>query len=103
VDACGNTTSYDQTISVVDSTAPELGSELDLNISVDCDTIPDVPELTFEDNCSSEVTVTFNESSTYSGSAQDYVITRNWTASDECGNATVITQAINVNVPSRFM
>jgi gliding motility-associated-like protein len=100
VDACGNTTSYDQTISVVDSTAPELGSELDLNISVDCDTIPDVPELTFEDNCSSEVTVTFNESSTYSGSAQDYVITRNWTANDECGNATVITQAINVNVPS---
>jgi gliding motility-associated-like protein len=98
VDTCGNTTTFDQTISVVDSTAPVLVSELDTNISVDCDNIPDVPQLTFEDNCSSEVTVTFNESSSYSGSAQDYVITRNWTVTDECNNEAVITQAINVSV-----
>jgi gliding motility-associated-like protein len=93
-------TSYDQSISVVDSTAPELVSELDTNISVDCDNIPEVPELSFTDNCSSEVDVTFNESSTYSGNAEDYVITRNWTAVDECGNESIITQAITVNVGS---
>ena len=100
VDECGNTTSAVQTISVVDSTAPELDSDLDTNITVECDNIPEVPQLTFKDNCSSNITVTFNESSTYSGSAQDYVITRNWTVIDDCGNEAVITQAINVKVPS---
>jgi gliding motility-associated-like protein len=74
-------------------------AELDTNITVECDNIPEVPQLTFEDNCSSNITVTFNESSTYSGSAEDYVITRNWTVTDDCGNDAVITQAINVQVP----
>ena len=100
MDECGNMTTHEQIINMVDSTGPELVTELNKNITVDCDNIPVVPELTFQDNCSSEVTVSFNESSTYSGSAQDYVITRNWTATDDCGNSTVITQAINVNVGS---
>jgi gliding motility-associated-like protein len=83
---------------VADKTAPELVTDLDLNISVECDSIPAVPELTFEDNCSTNVTVSFNQSSTYSGSAEDYVITRNWTVTDECNNEITYTQAINVSV-----
>jgi len=98
VDVCGNTTTSVQTISVVDSTAPELVSELDTNITVECDNIPEVPQLTFQDNCSSAINVTFNESSTNTGNGQDYVITRNWTVTDECGNEAIFTQAISVNV-----
>ncbi|TVZ59840.1 gliding motility-associated-like protein [Flavobacteriaceae bacterium MAR_2010_105] len=100
VDDCGNTTTQVQTITIVDTTAPELVTDLNRNITVDCDSIPSVPQLTFTDACSSDeaITVQFNESSTYSGNAQDYVITRNWTVTDECGNQSVITQAINVNV-----
>jgi gliding motility-associated-like protein len=99
VDSCNNAAEDQvQTITISDNTAPELVTNLERNISVECDNIPAVAQLTFQDNCSSDVTVTYNESSTISGNAQDYVITRTWTAVDGCDNSTIITQAINVSV-----
>ncbi|MFC4721877.1 gliding motility-associated C-terminal domain-containing protein [Geojedonia litorea] len=99
VDNCNNAAEDQvQTITITDNTAPELVTELNRNISVTCDNIPEVPQLNFQDNCSAEVTVAFNESSTNSGNASNYVITRNWTVTDGCNNEATITQSINVTV-----
>ena len=45
------------------------------------------------DNCDNNVSIVFNESVSYSGSAK--TIERNYSAIDECGNETVLTQIIH--------
>uniref|UniRef100_UPI00260A4D83 gliding motility-associated C-terminal domain-containing protein n=1 Tax=uncultured Psychroserpens sp. TaxID=255436 RepID=UPI00260A4D83 len=101
-DECDNTTTLIQTISIIDSTAPTLVGELEEVINVVCSEIPEVPELVFEDACSTNMTVDFNETSTSDGSEMDYTIIRDWFVSDECGNEAVFTQTINVTVQSEI-
>ncbi|WP_083702174.1 gliding motility-associated C-terminal domain-containing protein [Mangrovimonas sp. DI 80] len=98
IDDCGNTTTQVQTISVVDTTAPELIVDLDPSIDVNCSEVPDAPELSFEDACSTDISVVFNESITPEEGSENYSITRNWTVSDDCGNEATYTQIVNVNV-----
>ncbi|WP_158281888.1 HYR domain-containing protein, partial [Winogradskyella wandonensis] len=96
-DCTGNSVSLDQTISVVDTTAPVLITPNFIeNISVVCDAIPEIPDLEFEDNCSSDVTVEFNEAINFASNSNDYVIIRDWTVDDGCGNISIFTQTINV-------
>nr|WP_321222721.1 gliding motility-associated C-terminal domain-containing protein [uncultured Psychroserpens sp.] len=99
-DECENTTTLVQTITVVDTTAPTLVGELEEVINVVCNEIPEIPELVFEDACSTNITVEFNETSTNDGTIMDYEIIRDWFVSDECGNETVFTQTIFVSVAS---
>jgi gliding motility-associated-like protein/uncharacterized repeat protein (TIGR01451 family) len=102
-DNCGNTTEKVQTITVQDTTAPALVSELEEVINVECVDIPEVPELIFEDNCSAtNVTINFNETSTADGTVTDYVINREWRVIDECGNEGLYFQTINVSVGSEI-
>jgi len=100
VDECGNENIHIQIITVQDTTAPNLVSDLDEEITVTCDDIPEVPELVFEDACSEEITVDFEETSTFDGSTNDYEIIRDWTVTDDCGNQAVFSQIIFVNVES---
>ena len=102
-DDCENTTTLTQIISVVDTTAPTLVGELEEEINVECSDIPEVPELVFEDACSTNITVEFNETSTNDGTVMDYVIIRDWFVSDECGNESVFTQTINVTLGSEIL
>ncbi|HIC31523.1 MAG TPA: gliding motility-associated C-terminal domain-containing protein, partial [Flavobacteriaceae bacterium] len=96
-DACGNTTTHTQTIAVQDTVGPALITPLDLPTDVVCSNIPEVPVLTFEDNCSNQnISVSFEEISTYTGEEEMYTITWIWTATDECDNDTIITHNINV-------
>ncbi|WP_304143016.1 gliding motility-associated C-terminal domain-containing protein [Mesoflavibacter zeaxanthinifaciens] len=96
-DDCGNIASTSATLTIEDTVGPTLVSQLDLPSDVVCSNIPEVPELTFEDNCSNqEIEFTFEETSTYTGEEEMYTITWIWTATDECGNSTVITHNINV-------
>jgi len=97
-DACDNTTTLVQTITVVDTTAPDLITDLQTEITVNCSEIPERPELVFEDACSTNMTVVFNETSTNTGDVSNYVIVREWTVTDECGNQAIYTQTINVNL-----
>lgn len=97
-DTCGNASTASQTINVQDSTAPALVTEYQSEISISCDNIPTVPSLVFEDACSNNMDVKFNETSTDTGNAQNYVITRTWTVTDACGNEAVYTQTINVSL-----
>ncbi|SDB41804.1 gliding motility-associated C-terminal domain-containing protein [Flavobacteriaceae bacterium MAR_2010_188] len=96
VDACGNSTTQDQAISVADTTPPALVGELDETISVSCAEIPTVPGLQFQDACTENIDVQFNEV-TSEVVDNKYVITREWTATDECSNTARFTQTINVD------
>src|SRR5690606_37239183 len=95
-DACNNSDSVSQTITVSDTTAPELVTTLQTELTVSCANIPDAPEPQFQDNCNQTVTIVFNETSTFDGTAQDYQIIREWSATDSCGNETVVMQTVNV-------
>ncbi len=95
-DGC-NVTEQIQIINVEDTTAPTVNGEFDETIEVNCTEVPEAPELEFSDNCSADVTVTFEEMSTDEDNGEDYVITRTWSTTDDCGNEAVFTQTINVS------
>ena len=91
-DECGNTTSATQTITVEDTTDPVLVG-VPADITVECNSIPSAPLVTATDNCSSGLTVNFNETS---GSGCFYTIIRSWEVTDDCGNTATATQTITV-------
>ena len=100
-DDCNNNSSYTQIITVFDNTPPMLTTPIDSEISVSCSEIPAVPQLGFTDNCSGIQDVIYNETSTII-SIYEYVIIREWTVSDNCGNEANFTQTINVSVNEPF-
>ncbi|WP_334111515.1 gliding motility-associated C-terminal domain-containing protein, partial [Paucihalobacter sp.] len=61
----------------------------------ECDAIPTAETLTATDNCGI-AEVTFGEETSNGDCAGEFIITRTWTATDECGNETVHTQIISV-------
>ena len=83
---------------VEDLTPPIVTTVYDSEISVSCAEIPEVPQLEFEDACSSEINIEFEETSTNNGTTADYNITRFWIVTDECGNTEVFSQIIFVTV-----
>ncbi|MFD1063793.1 gliding motility-associated C-terminal domain-containing protein, partial [Winogradskyella litorisediminis] len=100
-DACGNVSEpFIQTISIVDTTAPILLTTFDQAITVDCDAIPEIPELQFEDNCSSTVNIDFTEEINFFTDTDNYEIIRVWTVDDGCGNITIVRQIILVATPT---
>ena len=98
-DDCGNTSSVVQTITVIDTTAPELTSDLDTDLTVSCANVPEIPNLKFTDNCSSNVDVVFDETNSFDEALlNDYEIIRTWTVSDACGNKNTYTQTLYVTL-----
>ncbi|MDU8887242.1 gliding motility-associated C-terminal domain-containing protein, partial [Yeosuana sp. MJ-SS3] len=97
-DECNNTTVHTQNLTVQDTTAPELITSLQTELNVSCADIPEPPTPGFADNCSENVTVVFNEISTFDGTENDYEIIREWSVTDECGNTSVFTQTLFVTM-----
>ena len=92
-DDAGNSTSATQTITVQDTTAPELTIPADY--TAEC-----TEELTFDDatatdNCSA-VTLDVTSETLAGECANAYLIVRTFTATDACGNSTTATQTISV-------
>ncbi|SHJ19537.1 gliding motility-associated C-terminal domain-containing protein, partial [Algibacter luteus] len=103
-DENGLTTSHTQIITITDKTAPSLVSNLETELDVNCTEIPEVPTLEFEDNCSSNVTVIYNETSTYDDNQiSNYEIVRTWTVIDECTNEAVFVQKLNVQIDNEVV
>ncbi len=97
IDECGLRTSHTQIITVEDTKAPTITTPFDAVLNVSCTDIPEIPSLQFTDSCSVNVTVTFEETSTFDETAfTDYQIVRTWIATDECGNSDTFTQTLNV-------
>ena len=93
-DDCGNATSATQTITIIDTTAPELTIPADY--TAECSDVHPMDEATATDNCGA-VVITVEEVETTAGAcAGDYVITRTFTATDDCGNETSATQTITI-------
>lgn len=97
-DCAGNTNTHTQVITIEDNEAPTLVSDLDTEVSVTCGEIPEVPELEFEDACGTVTEVTLEVKDDYSTPTEDYMITREWTVTDACGNTAVFYQDIFVMV-----
>ena len=96
-DACGNVVSHTQTLTVQDTTAPVFVEALPADLVLECsDTIPAAATLTATDNCSTTMTVVFDEQRVDGSCANNYELIRTWTATDECGNETSHTQIIDV-------
>ncbi len=94
-DACDHTTSYTQTITVQDTTAPSFNETLPADLAVECDAVPTAEILTASDNCGT-AEVSYEEVITNGACVGDYIIERTWTATDACGNDAVHTQIITV-------
>ena len=92
-DGCGNISTGTQTITITDSTPPVF-DPFTAQIYVECDMIDSVELLTAHDNCDLDVTVTY-EDITNSGGCLG-VIMRTYTATDDCGNTTVVVQFITI-------
>ncbi|MBC8549869.1 MAG: hypothetical protein H8D23_09470, partial [Candidatus Brocadiales bacterium] len=94
-DESGNSVSADQTITVVDTTVPELTVPDDVTVECTGDTSSVATGVaTGSDTCG---TVTIIESDTsVAGPGNTEVITRTWTATDENGNVTSADQIITV-------
>ncbi|WP_296385843.1 gliding motility-associated C-terminal domain-containing protein, partial [Winogradskyella sp.] len=97
-DNCGNDAIHIQIITVRDNTAPTLVTAFDENITVACDSIPSIPDLVFEDSCSNDIDVVFNEASTQINDFEDYSIIRTWIVTDDCGNESQFVQNITVEI-----
>ena len=94
-DACGNTSECTQTITVDDTTAPEITCPADVLVSCDGDIpAPNIGLVVATDNCGTP-TVT-HVGDVRSGSCPT-IVTRTYRATDACGNTADCTQTITVS------
>ncbi|MCP4120316.1 MAG: gliding motility-associated C-terminal domain-containing protein, partial [Bacteroidetes bacterium] len=97
-DACGNSTDFCFNIQATDHTPPVFSNTPD-NVTVGCSDIPDVPIITAFDACqtfgqegANEVQLEFTQSVEQGDCSK--IITRQWEATDDCGNVAIHTQVI---------
>jgi gliding motility-associated-like protein len=102
-DNCGNTVVLRQTITVQDTSRPVFSIILPANITIDCDKVPLLPTVTATDNCTAVVTVTVGQKKEFLSKtcSNNYKLTRTWTAKDDCGNTTIMSQVILVQDTTR--
>jgi hypothetical protein len=94
-DDCGNVRTASQTVTVRDLAAPVLAG-VPPDVTAACDAIPDAPAVTATDACDASVTPVLSTSTTPGSCPQTYTLTRTWTATDDCGNASTAAQVITV-------
>ncbi len=97
-DNCGNSTTAMQIIDIQDTQKPNF-TFVPQHITIECSALfpvtPGTPTAT--DACDPIVQITFNGQTSVAGSCpQEYVVTRQWTATDDCGNTRTATQTITV-------
>ena len=97
-DACGNSTSATQTLTVVDTTSPTFVNPPADEVLVCNPEIPPVNSPDAVDNCDPNVTVTFAQELefdvNFGGGVIGDKVTRTWTAMDNCGNSEQHVQMI---------
>lgn len=81
-------------IVLVDTVAPTINNPADM--TVECDQVPAVPQISITDNCDENPSIDFEETITEGDCANSYTITWSWTATDICGNQSVATTTITV-------
>jgi uncharacterized repeat protein (TIGR01451 family)/gliding motility-associated-like protein len=95
-DNCGNTSTFVQTIYVIDSQVPSI-TGTPANVTVTCKELPPPAKVTVQDNCPDAIMVMFDERKTNGDNCTGYILTRTWTAMDACGNTASYQQTITIN------
>jgi hypothetical protein len=95
-DACGNSSSCIQTITIHDSQAPVI-TYCPQDITVACEDEIDFSDMaTAEDNCNPEPAMSYEAGRQAGQSPCEYVIIREWQFTDHCCNLTACRQKITV-------
>src|SRR5207249_7795164 len=95
-DACHNSSTASQSITVHDTQAPEI-STLPEPSTIECPASPSFTTPTASDACDPNPSLTFSDSTTAGSCPQDYSVTRTWTATDACHNTSTASQSITVH------
>ncbi|MDA0945664.1 MAG: T9SS type A sorting domain-containing protein [Bacteroidetes bacterium] len=93
-DACGNSTSATQVITIIDTTAPEFTS-VPADYTAECSDEHPLDAASASDNCG-DVTITVVADTTAGNCTGSYTVVRTFTATDDCGNASSATQTITI-------
>jgi hypothetical protein len=94
-DECGNSTNRNQTITVRDTTAPVITCVPDVTLEYPAATTTNATGFATATDTAGPTVITYTDSTTNTcGSTK--TISRRWTATDQCGNATSCTQLITV-------
>src|SRR5438876_4192126 len=98
-DQCGNSATCIQTITVNDTNPPSITCPSGLTVSCASQVpVPDTNSVTTSDNCGGAVTVSWQgDSISSSNCAGQFVISRTYRATDQCGNSATCVQTITVN------
>ncbi|MCE7925240.1 MAG: HYR domain-containing protein [Haliscomenobacteraceae bacterium CHB4] len=94
-DECGNIATCTQTITVDDQTAPVITCAAQTT-PIECPAAPQWVAPTVTDNCGGTPTVTFSDVTTPGACAQEYSVTRTWTATDDCLNTSTCSRTVTV-------
>ncbi|MCP4120126.1 MAG: T9SS type B sorting domain-containing protein, partial [Bacteroidetes bacterium] len=93
VDRCGNVSEMIQTIIVGDNDAPVF-AEVPENYTIGCDENPLDEAPSLSDNCDLDVEIVISEEILEGECAGNYSLVKTWTATDDCGNSTSVSQTI---------
>ncbi len=97
-DACGNSSTCNQNILLVDGIAPTITCPPNVTVSCTANTLPaSTGNATATDNCIALPMVTYSDVTSNLGCVNEYTITRTWTAIDECENSNSCVQTIVVD------
>jgi hypothetical protein len=94
-DDCGNTATVSQVINVTDGTAPVFAN-VPLDITIECDDIIPDDEPQVSDDCDPSVDLTFVDTEVTGSCPEERVVTRTWTATDDCGNTATTSRVITL-------
>ncbi len=100
LDDCDNQRATTGSFTIIDDSPPVLSLSND-TMTVSCDNIPEIGDISVLDFCDPEVSLTHTEETSQIGSASDcsyynYLISRYYTAVDACGNTARDTLYIHV-------
>jgi large repetitive protein len=96
-DGCSNTADINVTVTFIDDDAPMFTS-FPNDLTINCDEVPSIDEanIAYMDACGSPVFVMVEETIIDGDCANSYMIVRNYTITDGCGNSTSQSWTIQV-------
>ena len=94
-DDCGNTAHTIAEFTLQDNQGPVF-SNVPTSISVECNNVPGPSTPTVMDSCDPNPSIDFVETSEPGDCPGDYILTRTWTATDDCGNTSTAVQIVTV-------